>query len=215
MTIGLFFGTFSYMKEKKQNKTTDEIASMFLGLVIVGAVVLIMFNIFNRVKGRVDIPGISDQPQLELTGGEVKVSNENEKVIASEEGGVYRVQAGDSLWKIAAAKYGDGYKWTEIAKTNNLKNPGVLTKGQELTLPKLETSKPVASEESKSDTETIAQAGEYTVVRGDSLWKIAVKAYADGYQWPAIWQENKTLISNPGFIEIGMKLKLPEVVTGK
>jgi 5'-nucleotidase / UDP-sugar diphosphatase len=48
---------------------------------------------------------------------------------------VYKVVAGDSLWKIAKATYGDGALWTKIAETNGLKNPDLIAVGKELELP--------------------------------------------------------------------------------
>lgn len=48
---------------------------------------------------------------------------------------VYKVVAGDSLWKIAKATYGDGLLWTKIAEANTLRNPNVIAIGRELQLP--------------------------------------------------------------------------------
>jgi 5'-nucleotidase len=47
----------------------------------------------------------------------------------------YKVVAGDSLWKIAKATYGDGLFWTKIAEANALRNPNLITIGKELQLP--------------------------------------------------------------------------------
>ncbi|NTZ91435.1 5'-nucleotidase C-terminal domain-containing protein [Agrobacterium tumefaciens] len=47
----------------------------------------------------------------------------------------YVVEKGDSLWKIAAEKYGDGALWTRIAKANTLKRPNHIEIGEELELP--------------------------------------------------------------------------------
>ncbi len=47
----------------------------------------------------------------------------------------YVVEKGDSLWKIAAEKYGDGALWTRIAKANTLKHPNHIEIGEELELP--------------------------------------------------------------------------------
>ncbi len=49
----------------------------------------------------------------------------------------------------------------------------------------------------------------YTVVSGDSLWKIAEKMYGQGYQWPKIYDANKTIIANPNIITPGMVLTIP------
>lgn len=48
----------------------------------------------------------------------------------------YKVVEGDSLWSIAVRSYGDGYKWTEIAKVNSLKNPNLIHPGNVLRLPR-------------------------------------------------------------------------------
>ncbi|MBW9072328.1 5'-nucleotidase C-terminal domain-containing protein [Agrobacterium deltaense] len=47
----------------------------------------------------------------------------------------YIVEKGDSLWKIAAEKYGDGALWSRIAKANTLKHPNHIEIGEELELP--------------------------------------------------------------------------------
>lgn len=49
--------------------------------------------------------------------------------------GKYTVQKGDSLWKISVATYGTGFRWTEIAKVNNLSNPNTIFSGNVLLLP--------------------------------------------------------------------------------
>ena len=47
----------------------------------------------------------------------------------------YRVQSGDSLWKIAARELGDGERWREIAAANPGFDADRLLVGQELVLP--------------------------------------------------------------------------------
>jgi len=53
-------------------------------------------------------------------------------------------------------------------------------------------------------------AGEYTVSRGESLWRIAHKSdiYDNGRLWPKIWLDNK-MIKNPDVIRPGQKLSIP------
>ena len=48
----------------------------------------------------------------------------------------YTVKKDDNLWEIAVRAYGDGYKWTEIAKANNLSNPDLIFSGNSLKLPR-------------------------------------------------------------------------------
>lgn len=116
---------------------------------------------------------------------------------------MYEVKKGDSLWKIAAEKLGDGNRWTEIAKSNNLTKPGVLLVGQNLKMPTVELQGATITTNPK----------EYVVKQGDNLWRISVQAYGDGYQWMNVYRANKDLIKNPNKIEIGMKLALPSAKT--
>lgn len=69
----------------------------------------------------------------------IEVANGGEKggeTVASISGDAYTVQKGDSLWDIAVRAYGDGYRWPEIASTNNLVNPSVIHAGNTLILPR-------------------------------------------------------------------------------
>ncbi|NWJ23494.1 5'-nucleotidase C-terminal domain-containing protein [Rhizobium sp. RM] len=47
----------------------------------------------------------------------------------------YVVEKGDSLWKIATEKYGNGALWTKIAGANALKRPNHIEIGEELEIP--------------------------------------------------------------------------------
>jgi nucleoid-associated protein YgaU len=50
----------------------------------------------------------------------------------------------------------------------------------------------------------------YTVVRGDSLWKIAKVCLGKGSRWGEIYELNKSVIGkNPGMIYIGQVFRLP------
>ena len=48
----------------------------------------------------------------------------------------YTVKKGDHLWGIAVRAYGDGFRWPEIAKENNIENPDVIEIGMVLSLPR-------------------------------------------------------------------------------
>ena len=52
------------------------------------------------------------------------------------EGMSYEVKRGDDLWDIAIRAYGDGYRWEDIAKANNLTNPEIIHSGNILTIPR-------------------------------------------------------------------------------
>jgi nucleoid-associated protein YgaU len=49
----------------------------------------------------------------------------------------------------------------------------------------------------------------YTVVKGDSLWKIAGKVYGNPFKWPKIYRANKDKISNPHKIYPKQVLVIP------
>ncbi len=49
----------------------------------------------------------------------------------------------------------------------------------------------------------------YTVVRGDSLSKIAQLYYGDTNAWPRIWRANKDVVPSPGALNIGVELRIP------
>jgi nucleoid-associated protein YgaU len=113
--------------KQKYLKSTEEVISMFLGLVIVLVVIALIFNYFQKNKGIVDIPGATDDISL----------NQESKLVDSSE---YKVVKGDSLWKIAVRAYGDGYQWNKIWQENKSKLPNAngLEIGMVLNIPKLD-----------------------------------------------------------------------------
>lgn len=51
--------------------------------------------------------------------------------------------------------------------------------------------------------------GTYTVQSGDTLWKIASRAYGDGSKYPKIFEANKGVLKNPDHILPGQELVIP------
>ena len=54
-----------------------------------------------------------------------------------------------------------------------------------------------------------AAAAEYTVEKGDSLWKIAKEHLGSGFKWKEIYEANKDQIKDPNLIFVGQKLEIP------
>ena len=57
---------------------------------------------------------------------------------------------------------------------------------------------------------TDAGARTYTVVSGDTLWKIAEQMYGNGSEYMKIFEANTDLLENPDRIFPGQELKIPE-----
>ena len=84
-----------------------------------------------EVGQKLTIPKVEVRQPLTVAGASVPSVTTN-KI----EGDSYTVEKGDFLWEIAVRAYGDGYKWTEIAKANNLTNPNLIFSGNVLKLPR-------------------------------------------------------------------------------
>lgn len=122
---------------------------------------------------------------------------------------VYLVVAGDSLWKIARDKLGEGAKWREIAKLNQIPDDNPVVRiGQKLNLPEAgglvrptgepETGLVASGAVTVAEipkTDTTASPKTYTVVRSDTLWDIAVRFYGDGTQWHKIFDYSANRLS--------------------
>ena len=209
--------------KEKSFKWTDSYISLLLGLVVVLVIIGVLIAAFRGGRGKEETSSIQDKAAVEETDEGVEATEAGKKV--------YTVKAGDHLWKIAQKFYKDGYKWVEIAKANNLQKPNLILTGNKLTIPDLKTQEEVKQErltekeseakESEKTKESTAKeepkkqpdskdaitANSYTVVKGDHLWKIAVRAYGDGYKWVDIARANK--LSNPNLIFSGNIFKIP------
>jgi putative chitinase len=51
-------------------------------------------------------------------------------------GTTYTIKEGDNLWDISVRAYGDGFKWPEIAKLNNIVNPDLIYPDNVLKIPR-------------------------------------------------------------------------------
>jgi len=83
-----------------------------------------------EVGQKLTVPSIASK---EPTSTKKVVTIEKVEAIS---GDTYTVVKGDCLWDIAVRTYGDGFRWTEIAKVNKLVNPGLIHSGNILVLPR-------------------------------------------------------------------------------
>lgn len=174
----------SILKSLKLNESS---ISMVLGAVVVVVVGVLVVNYFREKKsGEILTPVTTETP----TSGKT-----------------YTVAKGDNLWKISEKAYGSGYNWVDIAKENKLTNPGQIEVGQKLAIPQVSAKKPTTTKTVVSQPKEAISGATYTVVKGDNLWKIALRAYGDGYQWVKISRENKLV--HPNLIHSGNVLTIP------
>jgi nucleoid-associated protein YgaU len=78
-------------------------------------------------------------------------------------------------------------------------------------MPDSKTPKADFSDVKGGSSSTAAPAGgqSYTVVKGDSLSKIAKRFYGDAQQWQKIYEANKDQIKNPDLIYPGQTFRIP------
>ena len=178
------FDLKSFLKALKLNENN---ISILLGALVIVVVGILVVNYFKDKKGTT-IPAIS------TTQNEV--------------GGSHTVKLGETLWSIAEDNYGSGYNWVDIKSENKLASDSIDV-DQKISIPDVPTRKPTATQKLVSTTNNVTAitADTYTVQKGDSLWKIAVRAYGDGYKWVEIAKLNKLV--NPNIIHSGNVLALP------
>lgn len=201
-------------------KMNENTISTIMGGVVIVVIAGLIFNYFRTANLKTWQGILLNDKETAQT--DKKEESTDEKLIAT-----YKVVKGDDLWHIAEKYYKSGYNYVDIMKENKLAGKGVITAGMELRIPKVEAKKLTIVEPKKelaiSDKGDVVKAevkaeetksvtpGEYTTVKGDSYWKIAVRAYGDGYKWTKIYQANKKLFANPNRIFVGAKITVPEL----
>jgi len=167
---------------------------MALGAVVIVVVGILVVNYFKKPEEGEMVPANTTENAMEET---------------AQKGQTHIVKSGETLWSIAEDAYGSGYNWVDIATENNIANPGVISEGQELSIPNVESKTATVMENNSeaSMTDGVISGNSYTVVHGDSLWAIAVRAYGDGYKWVIVAEANN--LENPNIIHAGNVLTLP------
>jgi len=175
---------FDLKKFLKNLKLNEENISMVLGALVIVIVGILIVNYFKDKK--------SDT----LTGINTGSESQKEHVVVK----------GETLWSIAEDKYGSGYNWVDVKKANELKSDTIEV-GQKLTLPEVSAKKPTLTKPTLSANTQTLSGDTYTVVKGDTLWSISLRAYGDGYKWVSVAKANKLV--NPNVIHVGNVLTLP------
>ncbi|EKD53377.1 MAG: hypothetical protein ACD_61C00054G0004 [uncultured bacterium] len=198
-------------------KMNENTISTLMGAVVIVVIAGLIFNYF-RTANLKTWQGILLNDEQAATTEKIDEST-NDKIIAT-----YKVVKGDDLWHISEKYYKSGYNYVDIMSENKISGKGVITPGMDLRIPKVEPKKitvlETKTEISISDkgdvvkpevkaTEAPIEAGEYTTQKGDSYWKLAVRAYGDGFKWTKIYWANKKIFANPDLIYTGVKITIP------
>lgn len=108
---------------------------------------------------------------------------------------IVTVKPGDSLWKFAASRLGDGHRWRELLTLNpGLPSPDLLEVGSQIVVPASFAPPPARTK--------------YTVRNGDTLWTIAQAQFSHGTAWSCIVDANADL-DDANVIHEGQVLLLP------
>jgi nucleoid-associated protein YgaU len=180
----------------KTLKLRQQEISTILGIIILLIAGLFVINYVKNFKNQNKIP----------------VKEEN---LTQNQNQTHIVLKKETLWSISQKYYKKGSDWKKIADANNISDPNKLEVGQNLTIPNSEvvistkrspSPKPQITEKAASTTSEINE-NTYTVVKGDNLWKIAIRAYGDGYKWTEIAKANN--LHNPNLIHPGNVFVIP------
>lgn len=179
---------------------SESAVSMILGALVVILVGLLAYNFF---KTRQPAANVSVPPENETIG---ELTEPTGAVALPT---THTVASGETLWNIAEKYYSSGFNYVDIAKANNISDPGNIEVGTKLTIPKVEIRQPQTINTNLTQTVTPSRidGNSYTVVAGDNLWEVAVRAYGDGFRWVEIAKANNLV--NPGFIHAGNVLSIP------
>lgn len=73
----------------------------------------------------------------------------------------------------------------------------------------VEEGKYVEEKQETVESEVKVSTKEYTIKKGDSLWKIAEKELGSGHRWKYLYELNKDKIKNPSKLKAGQKIIIP------
>lgn len=183
-------------------KWTESYSSFLLGVVVVIIAVLFGATLLRQQHPVQQTSSLETGPLPSATVSPTpgSTSVENGKTY-------YTVKVNDSLWDIAQTYYKDGFQWTKIAQANNIASPSTIFTGNKLLLPDVAANAATLGQLTPGSQSNAITGMSYTVQKDDSLWDIAVRAYADGYQWTKIAQANH--LDNPDLIFSGNVLQIP------
>ena len=181
---------------------SESAISMLLGAFVVILVGLLAYNYFRTARS--DNQDVQPAETIESLDGELSQGGTAVALPAT-----HTVAQGENLWSIAEKYYRSGYNYVDVAEANQLISADYLEPGQNLTIPKVEVRVPLTVSEPLvvEVVDSKITANQYSVIQGDTLWAIALRAYGDPYRYPEIAKANNLV--NPSVIEINQNLTIP------
>lgn len=180
----------------------------FTGLILAAVVIVVIgLLVFNYLSGRDGQP-TGPTPQKETpTQAPGKESGFQPVPLPT----THKVSAGDSLAKLSLRYYNSTDFWPGLAKINQLDKPSLIEPNQEIKIPQEQDVQNVTVEDLAPKDQGPITGNSYTVQYGDTLAKIAQRAYGDWSQWHRIDEANhvgRLPNSNP-LIHSGNVLVIP------
>ena len=121
----------------KKNPWAESYISLLLGVIFVIAGVIALASFLKSPHSKqITATSIVVTTAPKITIEQTKPTSNENQTFPTNLPKTYTVKADDDLWHIAENIYGSGYNWVDIAKANNLTNPGLIFKGQVLTIPR-------------------------------------------------------------------------------
>jgi len=118
----------------------------------------------------------------------------------------YNVVLGDTLGEIAHKLLGSARYASRIAALNNINDPRSLQLGRTIRIPDIAATKvnPLAVQSEIPANTTI-----HVIQDGETLSDIAEDYLGSPHRWRAIWDANKSSISNPDRLVVGKSIVIP------
>ena len=89
----------------------------------------------NNLRAKIYLVNKNGSHPYNINNGLGWVKESDLTPINTTPGNYYTVVRGDTLWGIANKFYGNGSRYPEIAKANNISNPDLIYAGQKLLIP--------------------------------------------------------------------------------
>ena len=172
----------------------------------------------------------TDGMQTQPLGGQTPVAPAPPVVPAE----LYTIKAGESLYKICQAKYGDGSLWKSLAEFNSnvIPNPTKLRAGVTIRIPSAsvlrgEAPATAPTQQMPYDVQGMSAGDaapigvqpqpeppapatrDYTVQKGDTLTTIASKKLGSKSKWKLIADANRDRLNDPHNLVPGTVIRLP------